>query len=106
LLPFEDRYSRQRRLAEVGPDGQLRLERASLMLPPHPDSELEREYLLRAGVGQVEVDATALGPEFPWPGQFQFEGPLGVARAAWCALARLRAALGMPPSAERVGGGR
>ena len=35
MLPFEDRYSRQRRLVEVGPDGQRRLEQTELVLAGH-----------------------------------------------------------------------
>jgi len=113
MLPFEDRYTRQRRLAEVGPEGQLRLERQSLAIARHADVELELDYLRRAGVQQVIVqqvivhqvggqqvggqqvgaDAEQSALDFPWAAQFQFSGPLGVARGAWSALARIRAAL-------------
>ena len=108
MLPFEDRYTRQRRLAEVGPLGQLRLERQSLAIARHADVELELDYLRRAGVQQVTVqqvtvqqvggqpagvDAEQSALDFPWTAQFQFSGPLGVARGAWSALARIRAAL-------------
>jgi hypothetical protein len=93
MLPFEDRYTRQRRLAEVGPEGQLRLERQSLAIARHADVELELDYLRRAGVQQVGVDAEQSALDFPWAAQFQFGGPLGVARGAWSALARIRAAL-------------
>ena len=108
MLPFEDRYTRQRRLPEVGPEGQRLLERQRLTIARHADVELELDYLRRAGVQQVSVDqfegqqlggqraGTAAEPsalDFPWAAQFQFSGPLGVARGAWCALARIRAAL-------------
>ena len=103
MLPFEDRYTRQRRLAEVGPEGQLRLQRQRLAIARHADVELELDYLRRAGVQQVTVlpagvlqvgaDAEQSALEFPWAAQFQFSGPLGVARGAWSALARIRAAL-------------
>ena len=103
MLPFEDRYTRQRRLAEVGPEGQLRLERQSLVIARHADVELGLDYLRRAGVQQVAVkqaegqqtgaDAEQSALDFPWAAQFQFSGPLGVARGAWSALARIRAAL-------------
>jgi hypothetical protein len=98
MLPFEDRYTRQRRLAEVGPQGQLRLERQRLAIARHADVELELDYLRRAGVQQVTVqqagvDAEQSALDFPWAAQFQFSGPLGVARGAWSALARIRAAL-------------
>lgn len=93
MLPFEDRYTRQRRLAEVGPQGQLRLERQRLAVAPHADVELELDYLRRAGVQQVTSDPQQSTLDFPWAAQFQFSGPLGVARGAWSALARIRAAL-------------
>jgi hypothetical protein len=98
MLPFEDRYTRQRRLAEVGPEGQLRLERQHLVVARHADVELELDYLRRAGVQQVTVRELTAGAEqsaldFPFAAQFQFSGPLGVARGAWSALARIRAAL-------------
>ena len=103
MLPFEDRYTRQRRLAEVGPEGQLLLERQNLAIARHADVELELDYFRRAGVQQVTVQQTGGQQEegeaeqsvldFPWAAQFQFSGPLGVARGAWSALARIRAAL-------------
>lgn len=98
MLPFEDRYTRQRRLAEVGPEGQLLLGRQRMAIAPHADVELELDYLRRAGVEQVTVQQVGVGAEqsaldFPWAEQFQFSGPLGVARGAWSALARIRAAL-------------
>jgi hypothetical protein len=93
MLPFEDRYTRQRRLAEVGPEGQLRLERERLAIARHADVDLEIDYLRRAGVQQVGVDAQQSALDFPWAAQFQFSGPLAVARGAWSALARIRAVL-------------
>jgi hypothetical protein len=93
MLPFEDRYTRQRRLEEVGPEGQRQLEQTAMVLAPHADADLEREYLERAGVRQLTFAPAASAPEFPWPEQFQFAGPLGVARGAWSALSRIRAVL-------------
>ena len=94
MLPFEDRYTRQRRLEEVGADGQRRLERQAMVLARHADAELELEYLQRAGVRQITFDSAASPLAFPWPDKFQFAGPLGVARGAWSALSRIRSALG------------
>ena len=93
MLPFEDRFTRQRRLDEVGPEGQRQLEQTAMVLARHADADLEREYLERAGVRQLTFDPAASQPEFPWSEQFQFAGPLGVARGAWSALSRIRAAL-------------
>jgi hypothetical protein len=96
MLPFEDRYSRQRRLKEVGPDGQRRIEQAALAIAEHADGELERDYLARAGARQVSIDADAEALDFPWPQHFRFAASLAVARGAWCALSRLRTALSQP----------
>lgn len=93
MLPFEDRYTRQRRLAEVGPDGQRRLADARLSLAAHESSDIEREYLTRAGVGHLGMDAEVPPPVFPWSGFFEFQAPLSVARGAWCALSHVRSVL-------------
>lgn len=93
MLPFEDRYTRQRRLAEVGPAGQLRLEAAAQVLAPHDAAELEADYLRRAGVQQISFAPEISPPVFPWAEQFQFAGPASVARGAHAALARIRTIL-------------
>lgn len=93
MLPFEDRYSRQRRLKEVGPDGQRRIERAALAIAEHADVELERDYLARAGILEISIDASAEPLDFPWVQHFRFAASLAVARGAWCALNRLRTVL-------------
>jgi hypothetical protein len=96
MLPFEDRYSRQRRLKEVGPSGQRRLEQASLVIAEHADVDIERDYLARAGVRQIHIDADAKPLGFPWSQHFRFAASLGVANGAWCALSRLKTALSQP----------
>jgi hypothetical protein len=96
MLPFEDRYSRQRRLVDVGPEGQRRLEAARVSLGDHAGASVERTYLLRAGVSQVQLDSLAPSLEFPWLEQFQFTAPLTIARGAWSALSRIVSALGLP----------
>jgi hypothetical protein len=93
MLPFEDRYSRQRRLKEVGPDGQRWIERVALTIAAHADVELERDYLARAGVRQISIDASAESLDFPWSQHFRFAASFAVARGAWCALSRLRTVL-------------
>ncbi len=97
MLPFEDRYSRQRRLAEVGPEGQLRLQAAQVRLSAHPDADIERDYLVRAGVTPLELGPDATVPSFPWASSFEFAAPLGVARGAWSALYQIRTALAADP---------
>jgi hypothetical protein len=98
MLPFEDRYTRQRRLPEVGPIGQERLCRARLCVAAHPDVELELDYLARAGVAAVQVDAVAPAPPFPWSACFEHPAALGVARGAWSALSRIKRELGLEPT--------
>jgi len=97
MLPFEDRYSRQRRLAEVGPKGQERLRQAQLRVADHPDVELELDYLARAGAVELRVDPAAPALAFPWTAWFEHDAALGVARGAWCALSRIRGELGVAP---------
>jgi hypothetical protein len=100
MLPFEDRYTRQRRLPEVGPSGQERLCAAQIVIPKHPDVELELDYLARAGVAHVVVDDSVDAPVFPFADWFEHGAALGVARGAWCALRRIKAEL-FDPSAEK-----
>jgi hypothetical protein len=95
MLPFEDRYTRQRRLAEVGSSGQERLLEAHLVLPVHEGSDIEREYLLRAGVQSVRVDPSLPAEGFPFAARFEFEQSRRLAQAAWGALANLRKVLGL-----------
>ena len=94
MLPFEDRYTRQRRLPEVGPEGQARLSQARLGVAPHPDVALELDYLARAGVAATVDDSSSPLP-FPWSDCFEHAAALGVARGAWCALARIRSELSL-----------
>ena len=95
MLPFEDRYTRQRRLPEVGPKGQERLSLAELSVAEHPDVALELDYLARAGAEQAQIDPAAPALSFPWASWFEHEAALGVARGAWCALSRIKGALGL-----------
>jgi hypothetical protein len=89
MLPFEDRYSRQRRLAEVGPEGQARLCSARLRVAPHPHVDVELDYLTRAGVSVV-VDATGQSSSFPFADCFEHAAARGVAEGAWCALSKIK----------------
>ena len=93
MLPFEDRWSRQRRLAEVGTDGQQQLASAVVSLAAHDDVDVERDYLIRAGVGEVRFDSTTEPLPFPFGSAFEFAAPLSVARGAWAALERIRRSL-------------
>jgi hypothetical protein len=87
---FEDRFSRQRLLAEVGAAGQAKIAGAQLALAAQPGVELEREYLRRAGVGDVSITAELAPEPFPFADQFEFATTRVLARAAWSALDHLR----------------
>jgi hypothetical protein len=93
MLPFEDRFTRQRRLREVGTEGQRRLGTSRMVLFSHAGSEIERDYLERAGVTQLDFDPQGSLPAFPWADVFEFDAASSVARGAWYALARIRSAL-------------
>ena len=87
------RYSRQIRLAEVGPRGQEALEAATAAVGTvGVEASVEREYLLRAGVGRLVAAATPL-PEFKHGQFFVFDACRGVGEGAWRALRSLRAVL-------------
>jgi molybdopterin/thiamine biosynthesis adenylyltransferase len=97
MLPFEDRYSRQRRLAEVGRAGQDQLARASLAVRASADGSdvLELLYLHRAGVGRVDLLNTGPVASFGYADRFDCEAARALAAGAHRALLQLRAELGV-----------
>lgn len=97
MLPFEDRYSRQRKLPEVGPQGQRALANASLRVSPRvTGSEVfELCYLQRAGVARVTVSDAHVQLPSPHAQAFQFTAPRTLAVGALGALAQLRQTLGL-----------
>lgn len=102
MLPFEDRYTRQRQLPEVGLAGQARLEASFVELSSSHLPALARvvaaDYLRRAG-----VPVCAEPQVHPLPQQenaltlehFQFDGPTQVAAGALMALRHIRSVLGL-----------
>lgn len=96
MLPFEDRYSRQRRLPEVGPHGQRRLATLTLLLAEHEGAVVERDYLLRSGVADARCSESGERLDFPFGDWFEFAAPRALANGAWCALHRIRRALSEP----------
>lgn len=97
MLPFEDRYSRQRKLPEVGPRGQSALARSVLQVPSRvAGSEIvELCYLRRAGVEHVTLSSLQLGPSSAHAAQFHFTATRTLAVGALGALSQLRRELGM-----------
>jgi hypothetical protein len=102
MLPFEDRYTRQRQLADVGGSGQTRLQQSSFQLDERDDLPplarvVAADYLQRAGV-RIELGASQLGTQTqgkrpPPLTHFQFDGPTQVALGALTALAHIRSVL-------------
>jgi hypothetical protein len=81
-----DRYTRQRRLREIGDAGQKRLEAAATTIAAGPGSLVEFVYLERAGVGAVTIDALATPAAFPHAETFRHAAARRHAAASWRAL--------------------
>jgi hypothetical protein len=89
------RYSRQRRLPEVGDAGQHRLERASLEARGRNGALVELAYLCRAGVNRVTLTPLEHPEPFVHAAAFRFDAPRAVGAGAWRALAQIRRVLEM-----------
>lgn len=92
-----DRYTRQRRLTEVGDTGQRRLEAARVHVRGNEGALVETAYLARAGVSAVSLTPLAPPEPFAHGGAFRFGATRAVASGAWRALAKIRRALEMDP---------
>jgi hypothetical protein len=91
---MEHRFSRQERLAEVGPGGQERIRRFTAVVCGEEEGEdVERAYLAGAGVGSVSVQSGEAAPPFAHAAAFRFQAARQVGAGAWRALAQLRRAL-------------
>jgi hypothetical protein len=90
-----DRYSRQRRLAEVGDAGQARIERAQAEVLGADGALTEVSYLARAGVGSVTVIPDVESTPFLHASWFRYDATRTFGAGAWRALATLRGALGV-----------
>jgi hypothetical protein len=90
-----DRFTRQRRLPEIGEAGQLRISSARFALGPHAGLEIEREYLSRAGATCTLSTEPAVARPFTHHSAFAFEETRALGEGAWRALEKLRSALGI-----------
>lgn len=101
MLPFQDRYSRQRMLPEVGRRGQERIEALRVVVRGGPEAAIEFAYLEGAGVRQLQLQTTHEEPPRDWPhaAHFTCAGPRAVGRGAWAALRKLREAVAATPEA-------
>jgi hypothetical protein len=85
---MSDRFTRQERLAEIGPTGQARLREGVALVADGPDAELAALYLERAGVGSVARSDEPARP-FAHAAAFRHAEPARVGSAAWRALREL-----------------
>jgi hypothetical protein len=90
-----DRYTRQRRLAEVGDAGQARIAAARLAVGDSPEAWSEREYLERAGAAVVTVPGLE-GAPFVHARLFRHTASRRLAAGSWRALDALRRLLPGP----------
>jgi hypothetical protein len=91
----EGRFDRQSRLAEVGTEGQERLQKARVCVGTSDGVEIERLYLARAGVERVDVGAETSIEAFTHAEAFTSPFARRFAAAAWRALGAIRRELGV-----------
>jgi len=87
-----DRYTRQRRLAEVGDEGQARIAAARLSVAEGAEATYERDYLERAGADVNTVPGLEPAP-FEHAGAFVHVASRRLAAGSWRALGALRGLL-------------
>ena len=90
-----ERFSRQERLAEVGPHGQERIRRFAAVVRGGEGADVARAYLSRAGVGSVSDEPAEAPLPFAHAAAFQFDAARVVGVGAWKALVELKRALRM-----------
>ncbi|MEN9577187.1 MAG: hypothetical protein RJA70_196 [Pseudomonadota bacterium] len=107
MLPFEDRYTRQRQVPEIGTAGQTLLEGSRITLPDIAASAVAVVYLERAGVRQIDHSASSLSlsdpgdpcsdplETTPHARHFRFSGPLEFAQGCQLALNHIRRQLNL-----------
>lgn len=98
MLPFEDRFTRQRQLREVGLSGQERLQASSIALGISRAELVAADYLKRAGVQVREVEGSSTARVEMTPATevaCAFEGPAAYLRGNLLALEHLRQVLGV-----------
>jgi hypothetical protein len=95
---MEDRYARQRLLAAVGDLGQARLAAATYVVGGDGSlsSEIEREYLTRAGATEL-LASREPSPAFAHAAAFRHAEARDFAAGAWRALSQLKNALEQAP---------
>lgn len=108
MLPFEDRFTRQRQLREVGLSGQERLQASSITLGVSRAEMVAADYLRRAGVQVHETAAPSALREAATPASevpCAFEGPATYLRGSLLALDHLRQVLGVTAQSDSSSSG-
>jgi hypothetical protein len=93
----DDRYLRQRRLAEIGDAGQERIAAARAEVRGLDGADIEIRYLAGAGLRDITHDPNASPLPFLHEPHFRFASTRRVAAGAWRALGTLKRALEAPP---------
>jgi len=87
-----DRYDRQRRLQEVGAEGQERIRASAARIVAGPEAATALAYLVRAGVERGSIVRAEAEP-FPHAGRFRFRSSAAIAAGAHSALRHVLSAL-------------
>lgn len=93
---IDETYSRQARVREIGRPGQERIAETTAVIASGPGAWVTREYLQRAGVQRVQIDAQTPVAEFAHAGHFTHPVVRAFAEGCWGATQVLTAALGLP----------
>ena len=90
----DDIYSRQTRLCEIGVKGQQLIAEGRTVLGTDEASKIAAEYLKRAGVGCVQLDAAVQPPQFVHLHHFTHLVASRFAHGSWLATQKHLGSLG------------
>ena len=93
MSDYDARFARQLRLPEVGDAGQSRLCEAELSVGTTRASQVQVDYLRRAGVRHISRNQAEPEP-FVHAEHFRHEACRDIAAGAWLALDQIRRVLG------------
>ena len=96
MNPLEDRYSRHRRLASFGAEGQRRLESTLFCVGTGAGATVQLSYLCRAGAQRLSIGQQYREPAFRHAEQFAFSVARDYANGAWRAIGQIEEALLIP----------
>jgi hypothetical protein len=93
MIDDADRYSRQRRLPEIGDAGQARIAAITAHVRGRDGAIIETEYLYRAGVERLGISPDLEPESFVHERHFRFFAARRIGAGAWRALGKLKRAL-------------